>query len=193
MAFAQPTDSSLFITGMKDQKHIHQRVEEHERSNLHRGCAEAYFLTSSKRDVDNLLMGHQMSLRKVQVRKRRQVLERIIDVVKLIGKRGLSYRGSQSEAAYMHKDDTVDHGNFLEMIVLLSKYDVFLKEHFTIYIEKSEKIHHSGSRGGRGSLVTFLSKATVNNIITTIQNIMKMTIASQVQESGMFWYVLCAD
>ncbi|XP_074525955.1 uncharacterized protein LOC141790172 isoform X2 [Halichoeres trimaculatus] len=66
MAFAKPTDSSLFITGMADFKHIHQRVEEHERSNSHRGCAEAYLLRSSKANIEHLLIGHQMSLHKEQ-------------------------------------------------------------------------------------------------------------------------------
>ena len=49
------------------------------------------------------------------------MLEHIIDVMKLIGKRGLSYRGKQGEAAYTLDDNTIDHGNFLEMIVLLSQ------------------------------------------------------------------------
>ncbi len=51
------------------------------------------------------------------------MLERVVDVVKVIGKRGLSYRGSQSEAAYTLEDISVDHGNFLELILLISKYD----------------------------------------------------------------------
>ncbi|XP_041836765.1 uncharacterized protein LOC121652114 [Melanotaenia boesemani] len=61
--------------------------------------------------------------RKDQVRKKRQVLERVVDVVKFIGKRGLSYRGQQSEAAYTLDDHNIDHGNFLELITLLGKYD----------------------------------------------------------------------
>lgn len=69
---------------------------------------------------------------------------------------------------------------------VVSKYDVCLKDHLTLCIEKSKKIHQSETRRGRGSLVTFLSKTTINNIITTIQHIMKATIATQVQESGMF-------
>ncbi len=39
-------------------------------------------------------------------------MERIIDVMKLIGKRGLSHRGKQVEAAYTLDDNTIDHGNF---------------------------------------------------------------------------------
>lgn len=67
------------------------------------------------------------------------MLERIIDVMKLIGKRGLSHRGQQVEAAFTLDDDTIDHGNFLEIILLLGKYDVCLKEHLTLSIEKSKK------------------------------------------------------
>lgn len=55
-----------------------------------------------------------MSLRREQIRRRRQVLQRIVDTVKLIGKRGLSYRVNKLEAAYCLKDISVDHGNFLE-------------------------------------------------------------------------------
>lgn len=69
--------------------------------------AEAYFLRSSKKTIKDLLMGPQMSLHRQQVRRRRQVLERIIDVMKLIGKTGLSHRGKQAEAAYTLDDDTI--------------------------------------------------------------------------------------
>ncbi|XP_034051779.1 uncharacterized protein LOC117532559 [Gymnodraco acuticeps] len=118
--------------------------------------------------------------------RKRQVLERIIDVLKLIGQSGLSYSGTQAEALYTQDDDTIDHGNFLEMIVLLGKYDVCLKEHLTLCTEKSKQIHQSGLRQGRGSLVTLLSKTTINYIITTIQRLMKATIATEVRESGMY-------
>ncbi|XP_034062116.1 uncharacterized protein LOC117539872 [Gymnodraco acuticeps] len=186
MAFANPRDSNSFITGMTNFTHIHQRVEEHEQSHAHRGCAEAYFLRFSKNTIQDLLMGPQMSRHREEVRRKRQVLERIIDVLKLIGQRGLSYRGTQAEALYTLDDDTIDHGNFLEMIVLLGKYDVCLKEHLTLCIEKSKQIHQSGLRQGRGSLVTLLSKTTINYIITTIQRLMKATIATEVRESGMY-------
>ena len=43
LAFAKPGETSPFISGMQDWKHISQRVQEHERSNMHRVCAEAYF------------------------------------------------------------------------------------------------------------------------------------------------------
>lgn len=85
------------------------------------------------------------------------MLERIVDIVKVIGKRGLSYRGTQSEAAYTLDDISIDHGNFLELIILLGKYDVCMKEHLTEFIEKIKNMHQTQAKG-RGSVVTFLSK-----------------------------------
>lgn len=83
------------------------------------------------------------------------MLERIVDIFKVIGKRGLSYRGTQFEAAYTLDDMSIDHGTFLELVILLGKYDVCMKEHLSECIEKSEKMHETHSKG-RGSAVTFL-------------------------------------
>ena len=90
LAFAKPTEKNPFMNGKADWKHIHQRVAEHEKSIMHRGYAEACFLRSSKGNIESLFIGSQMSAHREQVHRRRQVLEHIIDVVKAIGKRGLS-------------------------------------------------------------------------------------------------------
>jgi len=178
LAFAKPIATNPFISGMQDWNHISQRVEEHERSNIHRGCAEAYCLRASKSDIASLLYGPQIVAHRDQVRKKRQVLERVVDVIKFIGKRGLSYRGQQSEAAYTLDDHNIDHGNFLELIILLGKYDVCLKEHLTECIEKSKKMHQSQARGC-GAAVTFLSKTTVNTVISTVKWLIQETICKR--------------
>ncbi len=112
-----------------------------------------------------------------QVRKRRQVLERVVDIVKLTGKRGLSNRGTQSEAGYTLEDNSIDHGNFFELVILTGKYDVCMKEHLRECIEKSKKMHQTENKG-RGSLLTFLSKTTINKVISTVQQLIQETIAS---------------
>lgn len=76
-------------------------------------------LQACKADVKSLLAGSQLSAHRNQVRKRHQVLELIVDVVKIIGKRGLSYRHKENEPPYTLEDPTLDHGNFLEIILLL--------------------------------------------------------------------------
>ncbi|KAL1251688.1 hypothetical protein QQF64_019484 [Cirrhinus molitorella] len=133
------SDSAFVKGGMQAWKHAHQRVQEHERSSIHRESAEAFFLKVNKADIHTLLTDKQMTVHRDQVRKRRQVLERVIDVVKVIGKCGLSYRGLSHEATNDLENTAIDHGNFLELIPLLSKYDVCLQEHVSDCIEKKKK------------------------------------------------------
>ena len=120
---------SAFVKGgMQAWKQCYQRVQEHERSKTHRESAEAFFHRASKADIRTLLGDKQISVQRDQVRKRRQVMERVIDVdvVKVIGKCGLSYRGHRHKAACNLENMAINHGKFLELILLLSKYDVFL-------------------------------------------------------------------
>ena len=180
MAFGKSSETNIFLSGMKDWKHVHQRVEEHEKILMHRNCAGAYFLWESKSDIENLLAHGEMSANRELVRKCSQVFERVIELTKVIGKKGICYRGTPSEAAYTLDNSCMDHGNFLEMIILLSKYDLCLKEHLSECIENSKK------KRVRGSLVTFLSKTTVNSVLKTIQYSIKECIAREVKEAGMF-------
>ncbi|KAL4113078.1 hypothetical protein QTP88_016768 [Uroleucon formosanum] len=170
VCLAFTTEMNTFTTGLNDCRHVHQRIKEHENSKNHNFCSEAYFLHFQKKDIGNLL---------------RQVLDRIINVIKLIGKCGLSIRGKRNEVAYLLNKESVGHGNFLELIILLSKYDVVLNEHLNSVIKKSEKQHNCNSKG-RGNLVTFLSHYTTDNIINIISNLIKSTISKKIKEANMF-------
>ncbi len=144
------------------------------------------FFKCSKADISNLLGARQLTAHRDQVKRRRQVLERVVEVVKVIGKRGLSYRQEENEAAYTLDINSIDHGHFLEMIILLGKYDVCLKEHLGNFIEKSKTLHASSGSRGRGSLITLLSKTTVNSVIDTICNLIQENISTDIKKAGMF-------
>lgn len=79
--------------------------------------------------VDSLIIHGLSSIRKKEIENNRNILFRLIEIIKLIGKRGLSYRGQKCEAAYTLNDSNLDHGNFLEMVLLVSKFDPKLKGH----------------------------------------------------------------
>ena len=138
-----------------------------------------------KTNIDSLLFVNQLNSRKILIKQRLNALERIIDVIKLIGKRSLSYRGKHNEAAYTLHNDSVDHGNFLDILLLLKKYDVVLNEYLDNIIKKSQVSHNSGNKT-RGGLLTLISKTTVNQIIECISDLIKKCIASQIVEAGMF-------
>ncbi|XDV47519.1 hypothetical protein PO909_017124 [Leuciscus waleckii] len=187
LAFAPAAGESPFIKGgMKTWKHVHQRIGEHEKSKIHRDSADAYFLLAKKADIKSLLADKQMSLHHEQVKKKRQVMERIIDVIKVIGKCGLSYRGDKAEAAaYTLEDTAVNHGNFRELVILLSRYDLCLQQHISSCIEQSKKHHDTGAKG-RGSLVTLLSEDIVGKVVDALSQVIKGTISDEVREAGLF-------
>ncbi|XP_034050132.1 zinc finger MYM-type protein 1-like isoform X2 [Thalassophryne amazonica] len=186
LAYAPPTSESPFIKhGFKTWKHVHQRIEEHEKSKLHRDSADSYFMFAKKADIKSLLVGKQMSLHHEEVKKKHQVMDRIIDVIKVLGKCGLSYRGHRAEAAYMLENIDVNHGNFLELLLLLSRYDLCLQQHINSCTEQSKKHHDSGVKG-RGSLVTLMSNHTVGKVVDSLSKLIKATIADEVREAGMF-------
>ena len=75
---------------------------------------------------------------------------------------------------YTLDDKSVDHGNFLELILLISQFDVPLNNHIHKVIDASKKRHDSlerkgkGRSRGRGNLTTMLSKTTVNKILCRV-------------------------
>jgi hypothetical protein len=165
---------------------LYTRISEHEKSKNHENNFEAFLLNSNMSDINSRFT----SGKRYEVERNKAVLERLIDIIKLIGKRGLSYRGAKdAEAAYTLNDPSLDHGNFLEMVMLLSKYDPVLKEHTdrAIYKSQKSKNRQTVSRPGRpGGLVTFLSKTTVDYIIEIIGSLMKTTIAENIRKAPFF-------
>ncbi|XP_025405010.1 uncharacterized protein LOC112679433 [Sipha flava] len=197
VCLAYSDGSSKFCSGFNDWKHISQRIKEHEISKHHNSLVKAYIREKREKTVQHLLCGEQLQKRKIEVNERRCVLLQIIEVIKLIGKQGLPFRGDKSEAAYKLDDSSLNHGNFLEIILLLSKSDNILKSH----IEKSIKLskeHHDRAQNinmkalktttkiGRGNLVTFLSATTVTTIIKLIGKEIKNMISREVKKANIF-------
>jgi len=184
-------DVSKFRSGFNDWRHITQRVKEHEHSKHHILSAESYMQDKKEKSVSHLLFGAQMEKQRKEVFERRCVLLQIIDVIKLIGKQGIPYRGDKSEAAYKLDDASLNHGNFLEIILLLSNTDGIFKSHVQKSIEQSKRAYQSAEakgnkKYGRGSLVTFLSSTTATNIIRHIGHEIQNIISNQVKEAKLF-------
>jgi hypothetical protein len=84
-------------------------------------------------------------------------------------------RGSDSsESLYNINCENINYlynrGNFLELLKFIAKRDTSLNDYLTVAIESSKKRKENifNSSEGRGSLVTMLSKNTVNKVILAI-------------------------
>ncbi|XP_018315539.1 zinc finger MYM-type protein 5-like [Mycetomoellerius zeteki] len=105
--------------GMKDWKHVYQRIYEHEQTTVHGNNCDLYFMHFKNRTIDKLLFNQYAHKRNQQVTNNQQILDIIINVIKFIDKTGLSYRGNLNEAAYSLENENIDHGNFLEILVVI--------------------------------------------------------------------------
>lgn len=121
---------SIFCQGFNRFRHLTQTVHEHEKSKAHTDSVKTYISYNEETTIDCMLFEKQLLKRKKEVIELRQVASTIINVLKLIGKQGLAIRG-QFESAYSFDDPSVNHGNFLEIILLLCNYDKNLEAHIT--------------------------------------------------------------
>ena len=134
----------------------------------------------------DLLTVSQISLQNKQVMQRRQILDRVVSIVKIIGKRGTSYRGTGSlEAVSTLCDEQVDLGTFLET-VLLEKYDNILKCHLENVIKKCLQKKPDKLKHNRANRNTFMFKTTVNSVIAIISKLMEEEISNSVREAGIY-------
>lgn len=115
IAFGKSSDP-MFSCNVDDKKHFYTRIKEHEQCKTHSVNVEAYMVYKSESMIGNVRNDTLVSQRLVEVNYRRNVMTRVIETVKLIGKSGLAIRGKRNEAVYKLFDDSVNHGNFLEII-----------------------------------------------------------------------------
>ena len=117
---------SEFLTSFNSWKHIYQRIDEHESSQKHKACVEAHIRFSRNKTVVDLLTVSQTSLHNKQVKQRRPIPDRVVSIVKMIGKRGMSYRETGNlEAVSTLCDKKVDHGTFLWLYFFLQSTITF--------------------------------------------------------------------
>ncbi|XP_031352528.1 uncharacterized protein LOC116177648 [Photinus pyralis] len=181
--------NSSFCTGFDDWRHVHQRIEQHEASKAHSESGALFMAAKQKKSTRDLLFNNQLENRRKEVMERRHIVEVIVDVLKLIGKQGLAFRAS-TEQAHTFDDELINHGNFLEIIFPLGKYDSTLKNHLDSITKKSKQslTARGGETGkkkkaGRGGFVTFLSNNTVMKIINIIRDEMKERISANIKEA----------
>ena len=77
---------------------------------------------------------------------RRQVLEKIIQIIFFIGRQGIAFR-VKLESAWSIPSDEFENsncGNFLALVVLISKYDPVLGRHLNEVTKKSKQRHEQG-------------------------------------------------
>lgn len=181
-SICKTNDESKFITGMiATSKQLYCKIEDHENSKNHLNATESYAMRIKDKYINSLLFTDLLTKRTEEVKYRRIIFERVVDVIKVIRKRGISFRG-EFEAAKHLVDPNVSRGNFLDVLLLVAEYVVPLNNHIQSVISKSKRTQTAG----RGQHITLISKTTVNYIITSICRLIKNYINLGLKSAGMF-------
>ncbi|KAL7305523.1 hypothetical protein TKK_0002259 [Trichogramma kaykai] len=86
LAFANVNENNSFTRGFTDRKHIHTRVDEHEKSLIHKNCVEAYILQQKEANVSVMIFKNLNDKRREEVLANRKIIKSVFDVLKIVGK-----------------------------------------------------------------------------------------------------------
>lgn len=169
------SSATMFSKGCNNFKHIYEVVKIHEDSLTHRRSVEAFIQSTNEKSIEFGINNNLMTLKKNQILENIHVINEIFEIIKLLGRQNLPFRGSKnSESLYKWNDeDNLNKGNFLELVQFTAKRDATLYKHLNTAIENSKRRKANLEKKslvscGRGSLVTLLSKNTVNKVILSI-------------------------
>lgn len=116
-------ESTFSHFGFNDWKHL-DAINKHENSDEHRKCYSSYIVRQkSVGCVDAVLDSQFHSERNYW----RQVLKRIVAVIRFLASRGLAFRGDDE------KIGSKKNGNYLGCLELIAEFDPFLKQHLDKY------------------------------------------------------------
>ena len=119
--------SSAFThSGYSDWKHSVEQVEMHKAGQSHRNATLTWLARTQVRGIDAELLDQFRD----EASYWREVLMRIVAVIKFLSERGLAFRGDNEILGSVH------NGNYLGISELLSKFDPFLDEHLKQYGNK---------------------------------------------------------
>ena len=164
---------AFVVNGYSNWKNQGEKMRKHETSDAHLDAKIAQVLFQGDLNIENLL-DHQSNesekRRLADVKIDRELPERIIDVILLLGRQGLAFRGHDENLVL---DTDSNSGNFLEVLKMVGSYDERIgahlrkvkedHEHVKIQLQKVKK-----KRKGRGSKITFLSNKSQNKLISII-------------------------
>lgn len=159
--------SALSSFGCSDWTHISQICKSHENSSLHMDSFKSWKDLKAGLNNNQTIDFGLENLMKAEVTHWKNVLRRLITVVKILSTQSLAFRGS-SEKLF-----ELNNGNFLKLVEAIGTFDAVLGEHL-------KRITNQETQN------MYLSKNIQNEIITLLSNLVKNKILNMIQTAKHF-------
>ena len=151
--------SQFATSGFNDWSHAGTRIAGHENSASHRDCL---LKLKNRGNEMSRIDKRLLSQHEQEVTYWRNVLKRVVSVVKKLASRGLAFRGDEEVFG------SVKNGNFMMCLELIAEYDSFLSDHIARF-----------GNSGKGS-TSYLSSTTYEDLIRLMGKLVSEKIDNEV-------------
>nr|XP_047123047.1 LOW QUALITY PROTEIN: zinc finger MYM-type protein 1-like [Hydra vulgaris] len=164
LLFASITNlTSKFVTGFQKWWKLNPKVYEHESSDNHLRFLEKWKILETNLKSNNTIDAEIISFTENEKKKWRNILSRLLDVTLFLAKQNLPFRGHQEDESSLNK------GNLLELVDLLSMYDPILKEQLIKLRESYSKVSYLSPKI-QNEFISFLASHVKDKLIEEIKS-----------------------